>query len=471
MREATNAPRIRVVEADAFERVVALRLPFRFGGATVVAASQAFVRVLAEDRQGRRRIGWSADLMMPKWFDKRPERSGEQNVADLRRTVQRACEVARECRAWGSLNELSRRLRAELGSESDPNPLLAGFGPSLVERAAIDALGRIAGCSFGALLRDNALGFSISGEALGIDVDVFLRRLALPSRIAVRHTVGIVDPLTCDDLAEPPSDDLPVSLSDVLDRHGIRWLKVKLSGDAELDLARLGRIAALLDRRGGGFGITLDGNESFASVDGVLAFWDSFEADPALARLRRSVAYLEQPLARSHALDDDVRPIAARVPVVIDESDSDDAAFVRARDRGYAGVSVKSCKGVFRALANALRCVAWNGGNPSGCPYFLTGEDLTAQAGLAVQQDLALAATLGVAHVERNGHFFASGMQGASRAEQERFVSAHPDLYEWMGAARLRVRDGALTLASLDCVGFASAAHPDASCMTPLAGA
>ncbi len=35
---------------------------------------------------------------------------------------------------------------------------------------------------------------------------------------------------------------------------------------------------------------------------------------------------------------------------------------------------------------------------------FLSGEDLTCQAGLAVQQDLALVSLLGLSHVERNGH-------------------------------------------------------------------
>ena len=39
----------------------------------------------------------------------------------------------------------------------------------------------------------------------------------------------------------------------------------------------------------------------------------------------------------------------------------------------------------------------------------LSGEDLTAQAGLAVQQDTALAASLGVTHIERNGHHYVDG--------------------------------------------------------------
>ena len=60
----------------------------------------------------------------------------------------------------------------------------------------------------------------------------------------------------------------------------------------------------------------------------------------------------------------------------------------------------------------------------------MTGEDLTTQAGLAVQQDLALVSLLGMTHVERNGHHYVNGMADLPRHEQDAFLAAHPDLYE-----------------------------------------
>ena len=45
--------------------------------------------------------------------------------------------------------------------------------------------------------------------------------------------------------------------------------------------------------------------------------------------------------------------------------------------------------------------------------YFMSAEDLTTQAGVAVQQDLALATLIGATHVERNGHHYVDGMTGA----------------------------------------------------------
>jgi hypothetical protein len=101
--------------------------------------------------------------------------------------------------------------------------------------------------------------------------------------------------------------------------------------------------------------------------------------------------------------------------------------------------------------------------------YFMTGEDLTLQAGLALQQDLALVSLLGLTHVERNGHHYVNGMAALPQGEQAAFLAAHPDLYERShGAVRVRIRGGELTIASLACTGFASGAQPDWQAMRAL---
>ena len=53
--------------------------------------------------------------------------------------------------------------------------------------------------------------------------------------------------------------------------------------------------------------------------------------------------------------------------------------------------------------------------------YFMSGEDLTTQGGIAVQQDLALATLVGATHVERNGHHSVNGM--AERRNANNFSS------------------------------------------------
>jgi hypothetical protein len=124
------------------------------------------------------------------------------------------------------------------------------------------------------------------------------------------------------------------------------------------------------------------------------------------------------------------------------------------------------CKGLYKSILNAARCALWS---TAGKRYFMTAEDLTTQAGLAVQQDLALVNLLGMTHVERNGHHYVNGMAGAPEAEQSRFLAAHPDLYERShGAVRLRIRGGQLAIGSLDCPGFASGAEPDWTALAPM---
>src|SRR6201999_2639281 len=91
------------------------------------------------------------------------------------------------------------------------------------------------------------------------------------------------------------------------------------------------------------------------------------------------------------------------------------------------GISSKSCKGVYKSVVNATRAAKWSA---EGAEYFITGEDLTCQAGLAVQQDLALGALLGITHAERNGHHYVDGFGETPAAEAERFLASHPDLYE-----------------------------------------
>jgi hypothetical protein len=92
----------------------------------------------------------------------------------------------------------------------------------------------------------------------------------------------------------------------------------------------------------------------------------------------------------------------------------------------------------------------------------MSGEDLTIQPGLALQQDLALVSLLGLSHVERNGHHYVNGMAGVPEVEQQAFLGAHRDLYERShGAVRPRIPGGMLEIKSLDVPGYASRVLPD----------
>jgi hypothetical protein len=141
--------------------------------------------------------------------------------------------------------------------------------------------------------------------------------------------------------------------------------------------------------------------------------------------------------------------------LLIDESDSDLNTFVLSTSLGYTGISSKSCKGVYKSMINAARCAMLT--EKTGVHHFQSGEDLTMQAGVAVQQDLALVSLLGLSHVERNGHHYVNGMAALSHEEQKAFQMEFSSMYETSNeVVRLRIRHGQIDLGSLNCQGFAT---------------
>lgn len=447
---------------EFLERDVRLRMPFRFGVVTLTESPQAFarVRIRIEDgpQRGREGEGAAAELLAPKWFDKNPALSNEDNYAQLRA----ALVLAREAYLAGGASTAFGHWRAhyadqiEIGAKQGLNGLVACYGPALIDRAALDALCRALGVSFYEAVQKNLVG---AGMLEGLDLPAFFATLKPAPQIAARHTVGLVDPITAADLKVRIGDGLPETLEEVVAAYGQRYFKLKVAGDAQADLERLAAIASVLDRSSQPYYASLDGNEQYEDMAGVAELWRRMKAEWRLERLAQSILFIEQPVQRSHALERPVEGIDK--PVIIDESDDSLEAFPRAKALGYSGVSSKTCKGLYKSLVNRARCARWN--SDAGAErYFMSGEDLTIQAGLALQQDLALVSLLGITHVERNGHHYVNGMAGLPRGEQKAFLAAHPDLYEEShGAARVRIQDGTLAIGSLGCAGFASAAMPD----------
>ncbi len=85
--------RLALRDIALFERPVRFARPFRFGVVTISEASQAFVRVEIEAEGRGRAVGASAELLAPKWFDKRPQLSPEATVDELRRSLLIAREL------------------------------------------------------------------------------------------------------------------------------------------------------------------------------------------------------------------------------------------------------------------------------------------------------------------------------------------------------------------------------------------
>jgi hypothetical protein len=449
------APLVRVIRVELFERPVTLRLPFRFGAATVTHCPQAFVRVEA-DVDGRRHAGATAELMPPKWFDKSPELTHEQNAEQLREALRAARDsylaASEPLSAWQLSQQHGDAAIAQGLARGLPR-LAAQFGPAQLDKAVADAV-----------LRAKALGF-VDGLRAGVLGDPWSPRLPLsrPDQVLLRHTVGLLDRLVPSDPGADPGDGLPSTLQEAISRHGLSHFKLKLSGQADADIDRLVRIAAVLEAQAVDWKVTLDGNESFASAEALGAFWRRLRATAALKGLLGRTLLLEQPLPRRIALAESIEGLDIGVPVILDESDDADSVFARGLALGYRGISSKACKGLYRSLHSAALVAR------DPLQRMLSGEDLTCQAGLSVQQDTLLAATLGAAHIERNGHHYVDGFGTAPAHEAAAFATAHPGLYSSAsGRPRLAIHDGRLDLRSLYTPGFAAAAEPHWPSLQPI---
>jgi hypothetical protein len=468
----TEAPTFRVREIELYERPVVLRLPFRFGVVTLRECPQAFVRARIEFADGRSAWGAAAEMMAPKWFDKNLELTNEDNFEQLRSVLRLARDAyLADASAASAFGHFARHHDAQLAAAASRgfNPLLASYGPALVDRAVLDALCRAEQVSFATAMQRNLAGIGAARrEFAPFDFDAFLGGLRPAPTIEARHTVGMVDATTAADLKERVGDGLPETLEEVIATWGHRYFKLKVGGNIDADLARLQSIASVLDRLPQPYFVSLDGNEQYSDAAGVAELVAGIRSHPRLSRLWDSILFIEQPIARKVALDVDLRGARLGKPVIVDESDGELDTFVQARERGYLGVSSKTCKGFYKSLLNAARCAQWNAQGPA-LRYFMSAEDLTTQAGLSVQQDLALVSLLAIAHVERNGHYYVNGLAAQSAGEQDAFLAAHPDLYERShGAVRLRIEHGRIALGSLQCEGFASAALPDFAAMTAI---
>ena len=468
----TDAPRLELLHVERFERDVRLRLPFRFGVVTVTHATQAVIRATIALTDGRTSTGVAAETLAAKWFDKNLALSDEQNLDQLRQSLEIAIGLykARGFDSAFGLYAGTYREQQARAAALDLNPLVASYGPALLDRALIDALGRAHGRSFPEMISGNLAGVratDLTPDLAGFDLDAFLGRLRMAPYIEVRHTVGLVDPITGEDRTpgERVDDGLPETLEEVVRHYRGRYYKLKVGGDVRADLERLTRIADVLDRELPDYRATLDGNEQYESVEGIAELWRHMRQTPALKRLVGSILFIEQPIKRQVALARPVAALAQEKPLEIDESDGELSSFPAAIALGYTGVSSKNCKGFYKSILNAARVAKLNA--EAGRPRcFMSAEDLTTWAGASVQQDLCLVSLLGLTHVERNGHHFIDGMSFAPQAEQAAFTAAHPDLYTKAGGpARLRISEGRLSIGSLDCPGFAVNAALDFASM------
>jgi L-alanine-DL-glutamate epimerase-like enolase superfamily enzyme len=314
------------------------------------------------------------------------------------------------------LEPMYLRVAAELDLAEPVPPLCTLVVASAFDAAIHDAYGkahaRSAYRTYGSDFMNYDLSHYLDDRFSGEYVDRYISSDPAPS-LHLYHLVGALDPLTEGDVTERINDGLPETLEEWVRAEGIDHIKIKLDGDNfDWDVERILSIHRVLQglRPGADLHYSLDFNERCQSVEYVLeclaSIWEA--APAALSQIR----YIEQPTQRDlYAPGTPAMYKAAKVkPVVIDESLTDYASLLRARELGYSGVALKACKGQSNALLMAAAAQKFG--------MFLCVQDLTCP-GASLLHSAGLAAHIPpISAIESNARQY---VPAANRAWEARF--------------------------------------------------
>ncbi len=164
----------------------------------------------------------------------------------------------------------------------------------------------------------------------------------------------------------------------------------------------------------GEYAFTLDGNEQYTEIAAFRELWKALHGDPTLSEVLEQLIFVEQPLNRTVALSNATPEAMAR----LDRPSADHHRRVgRQPDQSAQGVGLRLCGHEPQELQGRLQGrdqrLPAGQAHPARCPTMpamLSGEDLSNVGPVALLQDLAVAASLGITHLERNGHHYFRGL-------------------------------------------------------------
>jgi L-alanine-DL-glutamate epimerase-like enolase superfamily enzyme len=444
---------IRPVAASLYFLPIRTRMPLKFGPEVTTEVTCARVRLTVADDRGRTAEGWGETPLSVQWVW--PSALGYE---ERHQALRGFCRVLTE--VWGGaiagsghpmevghaflddrLPGLLREFNARERAQAEPMPWLAALVcASAFDLALHDAFGVLHGLPTYETYHAGFLSADLARyltPAEGADVSFagkypgdFLASPA-PATLPAWHLIGGKDPIDPSELTgAEPDDGEPVLLRDWIRRDGLRCLKVKLRGDDPAwDYDRLDRVGRIAIEEG---------------VDWLSADFNCTVGEPAyvneiLDRLLRErpraygmLLYVEQPFPydlEAHRID--VRSVAARKPLFMDESAHDWRLVRLGRSLGWTGVALKTCK----TQTGALLSLCW--ARAHGMTLMV--QDLTNPM-LAQVPHVLLAAHAGtIMGVETNSMQF---YPAASRPE----AAVHPGLY--------RRRAGRVDLSTIRGPGF-----------------
>jgi len=394
------------------------RTPLKFGGVVIDRLTVLNVECVVRTADGRTATGFGSMTLSNVWSFPSSVLTYDQTIGAMKALAARIAGLTNACKEFGHPLDLNALLEpaflqaaAETGAAlklAQPIPKLCALVTASPFDAAIhDAFGKIHGrnCyrTYGPDLLPRDLSHYLNADHKGRWLNQFVTtrpKAAMP----MYHLVGGVDALTEAEVKHRLNDGLPETLPQWINYNGLTHLKIKMNGDdLAWDLERMTAVervtAEVQALRGVARWVySLDFNEKCKHVDYLLDFIHKLKETIPAAFDR--IQYIEQPTARDLAADrQNVMHQAAKlVPVVIDESLTGLDMLLLAREMGYSGAALKTCKGQSQALLMAAAAQVNK--------MFLCVQDLTCP-GAALIQSAGLSAHIpAVPAIEANARQF-----------------------------------------------------------------
>ena len=415
-----NSTDVRIVDAVCSFEPVPFRAPLKFGGRVVENCHLINVDVTVEDSQGHHAVGsgsmpvgnvWAWPTQLPGDVTEKAMMTFAEKVAELAAQIpHHAHPIELMYDLAEEYHHLGKTVATQCGIEEEFPELAQLVSASPVDAAVHDAYGQLHNQNSYNLLSSEYMNDDLSEyldeQFEGEYLDQYTLREP-KERMPLYHLVGALDPLTSGDVTDDPEDGLPVTLGEWIKADGLTHLKIKLAGDNfEWDVERVAAVdraavEAQTERGCEQWVYSLDFNEKCENVDYVLDFLKKVQAETPAAYDR--IQYIEQPTSRNLKAHPEIKlhEAAKLKPVVVDEALVDYEALLLAREQGYSGVALKTCKGHSESLCLAAAAQKFG--------MFLCVQDLTCP-GFSFLHSASLAARIPtIAAIEGNGRQYCPG--------------------------------------------------------------
>ena len=359
-----------VIAARIYFLPVKTRVPLKFGSETLTSVTCARVALEVIDEKGNLAEGWGETPLSVQWVWP-SALSYERRHTALKQFCEALVPAWLRFRRVGHPLEIGHAFQEEVlkdmgrgeALDGEPMPWLAALvWNSPFDLALHDAFGKLAGRPLYQTYGPDFLGPDLSRflepaepEAVSFHgrypADFLVKEPA--SLLPAWHLVGGLDLLDKTELrGDEPKDGSPVVLSDWIERDGLKCLKVKLRGtDHDWDYARLAAVGQIAQRQAVEW-LSADFNCTVQEPAYVNEILDRLRAEHP--RVFDRILYIEQPFPYELEKNRiDVRSIAARKPLFLDESAHDWRMVRLGRELGWTGVALKTCKTQTGALLTA----------------------------------------------------------------------------------------------------------------------